>query len=173
MQPLIPEFLDLVQKADLGTEIEGDWPLARMDRLAEMLVDTEGMVSSRLQLSRDGRQRLLVGEVSAAVQVTCQRCMQPMNLDLHAELKLGMVSDEAQADQLPDAFEPLLVGDEPTRLPDVLEDELLLAMPLVPMHDFDCSDYLQKQKQRQAEDEVQAEAEKAQQNPFSVLKDLL
>lgn len=173
MQPLIPEYLDLIQKADLGCEIEGDWPLQKLDRLADLLLDPQGYVSSRLSLGREGRLRYVTGDVCAEVQVTCQRCMQAMPLTLKADISLGLVSDEAQGDQLPDGYEPLLVIDGKTRLPDVIEDELLLAMPLVPMHDFDCSDYLQQQQQRMSDEAEQAAAEKVQQNPFSVLKDLL
>ena len=64
----------------------------------------------------------------------------------------------------------LLVDDENMSLPAVLEDEILLAMPLVAMHEYDCSDYLQKQKNRQQQD---AEKKQEKENPFSVLKDLL
>jgi len=51
----------------------------------------------------------------------------------------------------------------------MLEEELLLAIPLVAMHDTDCSDFIQEQKQWQAEHESQQEKK----NPFSVLKDLI
>jgi len=52
----------------------------------------------------------------------------------------------------------------------MLEEELLLGLPLVPMHEFDCSDYLQQQLSDQ-QNEVEVSEEK--ENPFSVLKDLL
>ena len=173
MQSLLPEYLDLKQKAGLGCEIEGEWPVSRLKRLVDVLLSDQGMVTAKLSLGRDGKLYVLEGRVSASVEVTCQRCMQPMQLALNSELKLAMITDEAQADLLPEGYEPLLVEDGRSHLPDILEDELLLAMPLVAMHDDDCSDYLQQQQQRLAAEKDQANVEKDSQNPFSVLKDLL
>ena len=171
MQSLLPEYLDLIQKASLGCEIEGEWPVSRLDRLADLLLSDSAIVRARLSLGREGKLRFLKGDVSVSLEVTCQRCMQAMQLPLKSEFSLAMITDEVQADQLPEGYEPLLVEEGKTRLPAILEDELLLAMPLVAMHEHDCSEYLQQQKQA-AEDD-QANAEKDKENPFSVLKDLL
>ncbi len=173
MQALIPEYLDLVQKANLGCEIEGEWPIKRLDRLADLLLSDSGAVSVKLRIGREEGVRFIRGRISARLQMTCQRCMQALDLALEAEVNLGMVTDESQADRLPEGCEPLVVSDEPMHLPSIVEDELLLALPLVPMHEADCSDYLRQQEQRLADEEDQAKAEKEKQSPFSVLKDLL
>jgi uncharacterized metal-binding protein YceD (DUF177 family) len=57
-------------------------------------------------------------------------------------------------------------------LADVIEDELLLALPLVTVHEQDCSIYLQQQVQRQKKDAAVAAEQKVKNNPFAVLKDL-
>lgn len=173
MQSLLPEYVDLMQKAKLGCEIAGDWPVSRLDRLADLLLSDTQLVTAKLSLGREGKLHFLRGELSVTLEVTCQRCMQPMQLPLNCELSLGLISDEAQAERLPEGYEPLLVEEGKMRLPSILEDELLLAMPLVAMHDYDCSDYLQQQNQRLAVEEDQVKAEKDKNNPFSVLKDLL
>ena len=173
MQSTLPEYLDLIQKAKLGTEIEGEWPINKLDRIADQLVNDGGMLIAKLELGQQEKLLFLKGSVSVNLAVTCQRCMQAMDLPLNAVINLALITNESQEDQLPEGFEPLLVDDSKMRLPDILEDELLLAMPLVPMHDNDCSEYLQQQKQRQAVEAEQDKAEKEKQNPFSVLKDLL
>lgn len=173
MQSLLPEFIDLIQKANLGCEITGEWPVNRLDRLADVVLDDTAVVEATLTLGREGKLRYLKGRASVTLQVTCQRCMQPMALPLDCDISLALISDEAQADRLPEGYEPLLVEEGKMRLPTIVEDELLLAMPLVAMHDYDCSEYLQQQKQRLAVEEDQAKAEKDKENPFSVLKDLL
>ena len=173
MQSLIPEYLDLLQKADSGCDIEGVWPISRLPRLAELLVETEGDLVANLRIGRLDKLRYLTGSVSCQLNITCQRCLETMELTVKSEFKLGLISNEAQADNLPEGYEPFLVGEDKTSIPEILEDELLLAMPLVAMHDYDCSEYLQEQeKRRTAEAELEAQ-EKVKNNPFSALKDLL
>ena len=104
--------------------------------------------------------------------MTCQRCMQPMSYTLQTQLNLALIKDDAQADALADEFEPLLLEAEEMNLPTVIEDELLLALPLVLVHEHDCSDFLQQQAQQQIEDAAKAAEQKVKSNPFAVLKDL-
>ena len=96
--------------------------------------------------------------------------MQSMTYPVDIRFKLGLVLNEAQMEKLPDDAEPYLIETDSNHLPDMLEEELLLGLPLVAMHEFDCSDYLQQQESEQ-QNEVE-ESEKKE-NPFSVLKDLL
>lgn len=172
MQPLIPEFLDFVQKADHGAVIKGVWPLNRMSRFAAMLHHDGGVVEVDLQFGRHGKLRTLSGALSADLAVTCQRCLQAMQYPLQTRLSLALIKDDAQAESLPDEFEPLLLEAEDVNLPEVIEDELLLALPLVLVHEHDCSDFLQQQALRQKQDAAKAAEQKAKNNPFAVLKDL-
>lgn len=167
---LLPEHFDFIQKAKIGCEINGLWPIGQLDRLADLLLDETGELQAEVSFGQEGPLRYVIGKVTAELGLTCQRCMQPMKYPLHIEFKLGLITNEQQAEKLPADFEPLLVDDENMSLPAVLEDEILLAMPLVAMHDYDCSDYLQTQKDQQQQD---AEKQQEKENPFSVLKDLL
>ncbi len=170
MQSILPEHLDFIQKADLGCEIRGKWPVKRLNRLMDLLLNDSGELDAKLKFDRAGKLRSISGSVSAKVEVTCQRCMQPMSLELEADIKLGLITDEEQADRLPEGYDPCLVNDEDSSLADLLEEELLLVMPLVAMHEEGCSDYLQEQKKRR---QIEEESKSEKENPFSVLKDLL
>lgn len=171
MQPILPEQLDFVQAARKASEINGYWPISRLERIAGLVLDDQGNIEAELKFDMQGKLRTVSGLVTARLSVTCQRCMQPMALDLDSHFKLALVSDESRAGLLPEEFEPLMLDeDNRVNIPALLEDELLLAMPLVALHDTDCSDYLQEQRERQASEEEQA---LNKDNPFSVLKDLL
>ncbi|MDQ1363715.1 MAG: hypothetical protein QG652_1577 [Pseudomonadota bacterium] len=172
MQPLIPEFLDFVQKADHGTGIKGVCPVSRMQRLAAMLLDDSGSVAVDVQFGRQGKLRTLGGELSANLNVVCQRCLQPMQYTLQTRMNLALIRDDADADALPAGLEPLLLEADEMNLAAVIEDELLLALPLVLVHEQDCSDFLQQQAQRQKQEAVMAAEQKVKTNPFAVLKDL-
>ena len=171
MQSILPEQLDVIQKAKFGAEIRGTWPVNRLERVSELLLDDAGNIEAELKFSKLGHLRLIDGNISAELKVTCQRCMQPMDLSLKVDFKLGLICKEAQAEGLPEGYEPYLVEGDSENIPHMLEEELLLAMPLVAMHEHDCSDYLQQQGIRQQEEAEQQEEEK--ESPFSKLKDLL
>ena len=173
MQSTLPEYLDLIQKAKLGAEIKGQWPINKLDRLTDQLAGDDGQLSAELTLGKQDKVYFMKGSVSVTFQVICQRCLQVMDLPLSAEINLALITDQRQEEKLPEDVEPLLVEEGKVCLPDILQDELLLAMPLVPMHNADCSEYLQQQAQRKVEEADQEKPEKDKQNPFSVLKDLL
>ena len=170
MQSLVPELLNFVQKADHGVEIRGVWPLQRMPRFAEMLHNAEGQVEVDLRFGRHGKLRVVQGALKADLAVLCQRCMQAMSYPLHTQLNLALIKDDAQAEALPEEFEPLLLEADDLNLPAMLEEELLLALPLVLMHEHDCSDYLQQQAEQQKQDAAVAAEQKAKTSPFAVLK---
>ena len=169
MHTKLPEYLDFTRIADKGDEVQGKWPISELPQLKELLVNDEGDIEVSMNFGRKAKLRYVTGTISGALAVICQRCMQPMDLELNTEFKLAMVQTEEQADKLPEEFEPLLVDEDKMSVPQMLEDELLLAIPLVAMHDTDCSDYILEQKKWQAENESVQEKK----NPFSVLKDLI
>jgi len=169
MKPTLPVHLNFVQKARSGLEIQGKWPIKQLKRLSEALLSSQGDIEAELVFDKAGRIPFIQGHISAELQLRCQRCMQPMTYVVDTDFKLGLVLDETQMMELPDEYDPYLVEDDNNHLPDMLEDELLLTLPLVAMHDYDCSDYLKKNSGQQPE----AEPEDEKENPFSVLKDLL
>jgi len=69
------------------------------------------------------------------LRLVCQRCLEPMDVHVTAQPSLGMVRTDLEAERLPPSYEPLQVGDEPVPLVAVIEDELLLALPIVSMHE--------------------------------------
>ncbi len=78
----------------------------------------------------------LTGSVRGTIETTCQRCLQPMTIEMAIDVKLALVENESRLDELPADLDPLIVGDgESTSLADLVAEELLLALPLVPAHE--------------------------------------
>lgn len=145
--------------------LRGRLTLAGMQRLADALYTPQATVDIELDFGRD-EQRLpyMRGRIDAQVTVVCQRCLQPMALDLHAEPCLGIVASESEAHALPGHYDPLLVEAPPVLLSTLVEDELLLALPVVPKHaDEACL-------ARPGNDD--ATQEPVRKNPFAVLAQL-
>lgn len=166
----LPDHVDPFRLCDQARSFEGRLNLADLPRLAETLVSAEGQVSYRIDCDRDEQRRARIrGSVDAELAVICQRCMGPMRLPVHADFQLAIVRGEAEAVQLPDDYDPLLLEGETLQLADVIEDELLLAVPVAPMHPVDeCSVNPADWSPPESEPETESQRE----NPFAVLAGL-
>lgn len=125
-------LLDAESLAAAGTVIEKEFQLADFDRLADRLARPEGKVTARLALSRAAG--VVAGDlvVRAEVELTCQRCFGPVARRLESASELAFV---ASADAPAPADREAVAGD-PRRLDlaALVEDELLLSLPLIARH---------------------------------------
>ncbi len=163
----LPRQVDLRKFAQQGISLTGSFPVSEVNRLsAESLQgDTEVVVEIMCSVDEE-RHRLITGTADCDLQVTCQRCLEPVNVSLHADVNLAIVWDEERAKQLPRWLDPLILDEGPADLFVVIEDELLLALPMVSYHQEDC---IEQTSFGDASDEP---SEDAPSNPFQVLEQL-
>ena len=110
--------------------------VASMTRLTGLLADDSGTVVVDLAFHEDsGRRAVITGSVSARVNLTCQRCMEPLVQDLNAEVHAAAVRDEEQAEALPEELDPVLCERGELVLLHLVQDELLLALPVIARHE--------------------------------------
>ncbi|MCC5856827.1 MAG: DUF177 domain-containing protein [Ectothiorhodospiraceae bacterium] len=132
----LPVTIDVLKLVDRGQELAGSLALRRMPRLCEALVDDAGEAHLVLVFERDQARRATVtGSVRASVALACQRCLQPMPLTLEARVALAVCLSEEEAAALPDDYDPLLLEETPQRLAELVEDELILALPALARHE--------------------------------------
>lgn len=158
---------------DLGKSFTGSLALDSLSRLAPLLALPEGAVIYELRFDRGERGRHQIsGWLEATLQVTCQRCMEPMPLSVRSEIALAIVSGPDEAERLPEAFDPLLLEpDESIPLSELLEDELLLALPVAPLHPVEeCN--LRLADFSDEPEVAQDVAQEAKVNPFAQLAEL-
>ena len=133
----LPENIDPVQLAERGARLTGTLPLKSMPRIAQGSLAGSGDVVIDLSFERSEGEKIFLmhGALRVPLRVSCQRCLEAMDLKLEASpwvilMKAGerLARNEADAD--------ILVVDKPLSLSALVEDELLLAMPMVPMHDL-------------------------------------
>ncbi len=138
MSRRLPEFVEPLRLAGLGRSVKGRLPVDRLRRLGKSLHGTDGEVNVELDFGSDAQGRpQLLGRISARLEVLCQRCLTVMALPVEANVCLYLAAAEAEEVDTPEGGETLVVGDQPMRLADIVEDELILGLPLVPMHDED------------------------------------
>ncbi|MGQ0502881.1 MAG: YceD family protein [Panacagrimonas sp.] len=103
---------------------------AGLSRLAELSPEA---IAAELSLRADvGRRNWLEGRVSGQVQLVCQVCLEPFPWRIDAPVNLALATSEEEEERLMADCEPLLVTDDQLLLHDIVEEEILLALPLMP-----------------------------------------
>lgn len=168
----LPQTVEVRTLAAREVALAGVVDPAKLTRLSTAIVAVNNPVVVNADFYRDEEGRYVLAlQVSAEVLVTCQRCLSTLEQTVTSETQLAVVWTDEQAGQLPPRYEPL-VADAEIELWEVVEDELLLALPTFSYHsDADCGSKTGVQAPvRENEAESQASPEKD--NPFSVLKAL-
>ena len=131
------KLLDVGPLADGRAEVEFSIPLNEFPRVLPMLAAPDGMASGRVQFSREGRIAVAEVTVAARVSLQCQRCLAPLVWPVDSTGRAALVADAAQAERVPDTLETVLAPEYRISIRDLVEEELLLALPLVPRHEND------------------------------------
>ena len=164
----IPPHVDPRKLADRGVTLNGSLQLADLERLCDPLSDNVGTVQAKFDFERDEQHVVVINsELDVEVKMVCQRCLELVALNIHSECDYAVVREGADSQSLPKGYDVLEVGEDPLDLMTLVEDELLLALPIVPAHDpEDCQQPAGLDEPEPSEDEV------SRSNPFSVLAQL-
>ena len=113
---------------------QGKLPIASFGRLRASLAEAAGEADYDLEFGKDelGVAYLAV-RVEADLPLTCQRTLEVYRQPVRIDQRLGLIGDESEEAALPPGYEPLLIADGQVNLADVIEDELILALPVVPL----------------------------------------
>jgi uncharacterized protein len=132
----LPKKIKPEEMVRTASRIEGILSVADMPRLQPLVVELDTPVHVELVGGVDaGGVGFIKGQIEANLVLPCQRCLKPMQYAMTAFVSLSPVNSDQKATQLPDQYEPLLVGAEGVLLSEIVEDELILSFPLVAMHD--------------------------------------
>ena len=141
---------------DLRGDAAADWPVC-WSLEGEWRESTGGVGQAWLHLQAD-----------TVVQMQCQRCLRTVDVAADVDRSFRFVKDEATAAALDDESEEDVLVMEPNfNAHELIEDDLLMALPMVPMHD-ECPVELKLESATQGFEE--ANTEKA--NPFAALASL-
>ena len=168
----MPETISLDKWADTGFEWTGEVAPTAFKRLVTLLTQEHEQTNLQLNASLYRRNNVLhlAFMLTGAVWLTCQRCLQPIAIDLTDDYDIALLDDESQVN-LVNESQDYLVLDEvitepaPERLlpfKKLVEDEILLKAPMAPKHD-DCE---------MVTDQVGDIPEEENENPFAALASL-
>jgi uncharacterized protein len=137
-QPARFPVIDGFVFAAAGGRLRGTWPVRDLPRLHEELFDDAGAVDFELQGGSDAHGRpQLVLHASATLRLTCRRCLAALDSELDCETTLLLAASQAQIDAEPISPEgpEWIVAHREMAVRDLVEDELLLALPYAPRHE--------------------------------------
>lgn len=164
-----PEAVDPRQFAEQRRQLRGRVAISEMPRLADLVGSEAGSSEAELSFEiGEGRRPEIRGWVRGEVERICQRCLQRMPESLSAEFELTVVDSDEEAERLSADRDPLVANKRAISIAALLEDELILALPIIALHPSGspCAE------QAAAAAEQAGPVEPQRKNPFAVLASL-
>lgn len=149
-------------------DYQGIYVPKQASRLAACVSSIATDILCKMSFSVDaGGMVVLAGEAETTVALVCQRCDAPFAYRIHIHYHFSPVTDEMQIEKLPAAYEPMEIDEfGEVDLLSLIEDELILALPTVPVHDLaQCN----VSEQDRVFGELPESEHEKKQNPFAVL----
>ena len=161
--------LDVLDLAAVGRVVERQFPIADFGRLGDRLAEPGGSAQVRLEFGMIDGTPAAVLRLQAGVTIECQRCLRPVRRTVESESRLAFVAREDAT--LPAEHEPVVGDPRRVDLAALVEEELLLAVPLFARHapDEECG-WPAQAGSRKSEP---APAAQEMRLPFAGLKDLM
>lgn len=136
LKDYLPQRIDPFRSASQALRMHGYLMVRNMERLCPSLSSNEGDVEVDLTFGIDDKDVPVVqGQISANLMLQCQRCMEPFNYEIINNFVLGIVHKEEEAEHLPEGYDPVIADEGMLAVQDMIEDELMVGLPLVAMHD--------------------------------------
>lgn len=131
----LPIKVDPFRFADNKARLEGSLLISGMARLTPSLFATDGQVAVDLEFGIDEQKiRFARGHVATSLVLQCQRCLESFQYPMVNDFLLGIVKTEEEAEKLPDHYSPVIAAEGTMIIQDLVEDELIIGLPIVPMH---------------------------------------
>jgi uncharacterized protein len=138
-----PDIIDPWKAADGRRTFQGTMPLKRLKQLGGLLAPEDGGQDEQILVRDDARftarfsydEQGLVTirlDVEAELPLLCQRSLAPYREKIERRSLLVVIEDVTEQESIPESYEPVLVEQRRMALKDIVEEELLLAIPQVP-----------------------------------------
>ena len=161
----IDAVVDASVQAHGGGVIERRFSASELPRLSEAGISEPCEVRVSIRFSTYEGRVAMDGALTGTVTMICQRCMQPVSVDVEDQFRLLIVDEEADSTAESAGFEPVVADPARFDLRWIAEEQMLLSVPLVAKHaDDNCA----SESMPDAENE-----EPVVQRPFANLRNLL
>jgi uncharacterized protein len=159
----IPTNIKLLNFAKKGLIFSQIYFVKDFPRIREIATNTNDKVKVNLSFYIENNKIPCVeGNIELEVALDCQRCLEEVKLKLTPKFKLAFIIHENQAEGLDSSFETILNADEEFSTIEFITDEVLISVPMIPTHSYECQSYKDKSPT----------IEQKRKNPFAILEQL-
>jgi len=131
----LTQFITPRKMARYGQLLKGVITVSKMKRTEGLLASKIGNIMVNLQFAIDDKGlSVVLGDLQGEVVMHCRRCMGQVPIEVKTKIALACVYTDDQVRSLPDCYEPLVTQEERVDLYQLIEDELLLSLPIVAYH---------------------------------------
>ncbi|PCH85897.1 MAG: nucleic acid-binding protein [Piscirickettsiaceae bacterium] len=122
--------------ADQRRIFEGFISAANITRLEADVDSSTPDIKATLEFAREGKFIVLMGRIDGHLVLQCAACLEAVNFPIDIDFKLAIINDDSLTSLLPTGCEPKVYDGEKLLLSDIVEDELLLALPDIIRHEI-------------------------------------
>ena len=159
----LPSQLKLFNLAKKEISLSGLYQISDLARVSEIASNKTDKININLSFYLDNDKTPCIdGIISLDIVLICQRCLEELNISLKVRFNLAFVRNEKQGEELDSNYEIYVTEEDELATHDLISDEILLSIPMVPTHDYDCM------KDINGQEIVEEKSE----NPFAILKKL-
>ena len=156
----LPDQIKLFNFAKKEISLSGIYQISDFPKISEIASNNKDNV--RVDLSfylKNNKTPCVDGIIHLDIVLACQRCLDDLSIALEVNFNLAFVKHNQESEEL-ESHEIYVIEDEELATHDLISDEILLSIPMAPMHDYDCIKEINEQELVEGKSE----------NPFAILK---
>ena len=159
----LPSQLKLFNFAKKEVSLSGLYQISDFPKISEIANNKKDNVKVDLSFYlKNNKTPCVDGIIELDIVLACQRCLDDLSIILKIDFNLAFVRYEKQGEELDSYYEIYVTEEDELATYDLISDEILLSIPMVPTHDYDCI------KEINGQEIVEEKSE----NPFAILKKL-
>ena len=157
----LPGKLKLFNLAKKEVSLSGLYQISDFPKISKIASNKKDNVKVDLSFYlKNNKTPCVDGIIGLNIVLACQRCLDDLSITLKVNFNLAFVRHNQESEELDSHYEIYVIKEEELATHDLVSDEILLSIPMVPMHDYDCIKEINEQEI------VEGKSEK----PFAILK---
>jgi len=157
----LPDQLKLFNFAKKEISLSGLYQISDFPRISDITSNKKDNIKVDLSFYlKNSKTPCVDGIIELDIVLPCQRCLDDLSLALKVNFNLAFVRHDQQSEELDSHYEIYVIEEEELATFDLISDEILLSIPMVPTHDYDCIKEINEQEIVEGKSE----------NPFAILK---
>jgi len=157
----LPDQLKLFNFAKKEISLSGLYQISDFPKISEIASNNSDNIRVNLSFYlKNNKTPCVDGIIELDIVLVCQRCLDDLSIVLKVNFNLAFVKHDQQSEELDSNYEIYVTEEEELATHNLISDEILLSIPMVPTHNYDCIKQINKQ-------EI---VEEKSENPFAILK---